>query len=139
MPPRKATGTNTEQSTRTMAISAPETSRIASIAASWAPIFSSRIRRSTFSSTTIASSTTMPMASTMAKSVRVLIEKPKMYRPAKVPMMDTGTASIGISVARQDCRKTNTTSSTSTAASKIVFCTSWIELFTTRVVSNGTR
>jgi hypothetical protein len=30
--------------------------------------------RSAFSTTTIASSTTMPIASTMAKSVRVLIE-----------------------------------------------------------------
>ena len=35
------------------------------------------MRRSTFSSTTIASSTTMPIASTMPNSVSVLIEKPK--------------------------------------------------------------
>ncbi len=139
MPPRKATGMNTAHSTRMIAISAPATSRIASIEAVFASIFSSRMSRSTFSSTTIASSTTMPMASTIAKRVSVLIEKPSAYRPAKVPMMDTGTASIGISVARPVCRKTNTTRSTSSAASKIVTCTSWIELFTTSVVSNGTR
>ena len=78
MPPRKATGMNTEQRTSTIAISAPDTSRIASIAASRASIFSSRMRRSTFSSTTMASSTTMPIASTMAKSVSVLMEKCRM-------------------------------------------------------------
>jgi hypothetical protein len=33
--------------------------------------------RSTFSTTTIASSTTMPMASTSPNSVSALIEKPK--------------------------------------------------------------
>jgi hypothetical protein len=33
--------------------------------------------RSTFSTTTMASSTTMPIASTRPKSVRALIEKPK--------------------------------------------------------------
>ena len=59
-------------------MSAPDTSRIASIEASFGPIFSSRMRRSTFSSTTIASSTTMPIASTIAKRVSVLIEKPSM-------------------------------------------------------------
>jgi hypothetical protein len=42
-------------------------------------------------------------------------------------------------VARQLCRKRNTTASTSSAASKIVICTSRIEAFTTRVVSNGMR
>ncbi len=76
MPPRNATGMNTAHSTSTMAITAPETSRIASMAASFAAMPRSRIRRSTFSSTTMASSTTMPMASTIAKSVSVLIEKP---------------------------------------------------------------
>ncbi len=52
-------------------------------------------------------------------------------------MSDTGTAIIGISVARQVCRKRNTTASTRIAASKIVFTTSLIEASTKRVVSNG--
>ena len=52
----------------------PVTSRIALIAASRGRSFSSRMMRSTFSSTTIASSTTMPIASTMPNSVSVLIE-----------------------------------------------------------------
>ena len=34
-----------------------------------------------------------------------------------LPMIDTGTAMSGMSVARQDCRNTNTTSTTSTMAS----------------------
>ena len=50
-----------------------------------------------------------------------------MYMPAKVPTSDTGMASTGISVARQFCRKMNTTSTTSTSASKKVWITSVIE------------
>jgi hypothetical protein len=61
------------------------------------------------STTTIASSTTRPMASTNANSDNVLIEKPRNGNAANVPMSDTGTAMIGMSVARQFCRKRNTT------------------------------
>ena len=49
----------------------------------------------------------------------------------------TGTASIGISVARQLCRKRNTTSVTSSIASTSVITTSLIEAVTNGVVSNG--
>ena len=94
-----------------------------------------RIRRSTFSSTTMASSTTMPMESVIAKSVSVLSEKPKSQRPAIVPMSETGTASIGMSVARQLCRKMKTTSSTRAPASASVRYTSWSEAPTKTVVS----
>ncbi len=73
-PPRNAIGTNTAVSVSTMAMIGPVTSRIARSAASRAGRRSSRIWRSTFSSTTIASSTTMPIASTIANSVSVLIE-----------------------------------------------------------------
>ena len=95
---------NTAHSTSTMATTAPETSRMASMAAAMGGSFCSDINRSTFSSTTMASSTTMPMASTMANRVRVLMEKPNTHRPAKAPMRETGTAMIGIRVARQLCR-----------------------------------
>ena len=64
---------------------------------------------STASTTTIASSTTRPIASTRPKSDSVLIEKPSSGKSANVPTSETGTASSGISVARQPCRKTNTT------------------------------
>ncbi len=73
MPPRKATGRNTQTSTQTMATIAPATSRTDSLAASKGLRPCSRMSRSVFSSTTIASSTTMPMAMTIAKSVRMLI------------------------------------------------------------------
>ena len=139
MPPRKATGMKTAHSTSTMPITAPCTSRIASIEASTGDRCSSRISRSTFSSTTIASSTTMPIASTIANSVSVLIEKPNSHSPAKVPISETGTASIGISVARHVCRNTNTTATTIAAASRMVFSTSLIEAETKRVVSYGIR
>ncbi len=137
-PPRNATGTNTEISTSSIAMIAPVTSRIDSTAASLGDHFFSAIRRSTFSSTTIASSTTMPVASTMAKSVSVLIVNPNSSRPANVPTSETGTAIIGISVARHVWRKRNTTSSTRRAAASMsVMITSWIDESTKRVVSNG--
>ena len=62
----------------------------------------------------MASSTTRPMASTRPNSESVLMEKPNSGNRANVPISDTGTASSGISVARQPCRKMNTTRMTST-------------------------
>ena len=54
---------------------------------------------------------------------------------AKVPMIETGTASSGISVVRSLPRKTNTTIATRTKASSRVLITSWIVAFTNTVVS----
>ena len=42
---------------------------------------------------------------------------------AKVPISDTGIAMTGMSDARQLCRKTNTTTTTSRIATKIVWMT----------------
>ena len=120
-PPMNATGTNTAQSTRTIAISALATCRIARSAASRAEIFSCAMMRSTFSITTIAS----------------LMDIFRMYNPRKVPITLTGTASIGMSVARQLCRNRNTTSVTSSIASASVTSTSLIDAVTNGVVSNG--
>ena len=83
--------------------------------------------RSTFSTTTMASSTTMPMASTSPKSESVLIEKPKASSTAKVPIAETGTAMSGMSEARQVCRKRMTTSTTSAIASSSVCRTASID------------
>ena len=91
--------------------------------------------RSTFSTTTIASSTSRPMASTMASMVRVLMVNPASESTAKVPRMTTGTASVGISVARMFCRNSSITRNTRMIASNSVFCTSWIEISTKGVVS----
>jgi len=49
-------------------------------------------------------------------------------------MSEIGTARIGISVARQLCRKRNTTSVTSTKAMKSVFTTSFSDSVTNGVV-----
>ena len=73
MPGMKAVGTKTERSTRVMAMIGAVISAIACFVASATEScgFSSSTR-STFSITTIASSTTMPMASTSASSDTVL-------------------------------------------------------------------
>jgi len=102
-----------------MAITGPVISSMALMVASrgGSPL---DIHRSTFSTTTIASSTTMPMASTSPNSVRLFSENPNSVITAKVPMRETGTSIMGSKVARQSCRNTSTTMNTSTKASKSV-------------------
>jgi hypothetical protein len=134
MPAINAVGTNTLTSASDVAISAPETSVIVFRVASREERPSAR-SRSTFSTTTIASSTTTPIASTRPNSERLLSVKPRPAITASVPISDTGTASIGISVARQSCRKISTTRNTSTTASKSVFTTSCTLSSTNTVVS----
>src|SRR6185436_6090030 len=122
--------TNTAHSVSTIAMIGLVTSCIALIAASRAERCSVDMMRSTFSSTTIASSTTIPIASTMPNSVSILIEKPNICMAANVPINDTGTASIGMTVARQFCKKISTTKNTRIIASISVLTTSLIETFT---------
>ena len=62
----------------------------------------------------------MPIASTMANKVDRLMENPNRAIAAKAPMMVTGTVVAGTSSARQSCRNTSITTSTSTAASASV-------------------
>ncbi len=83
----------------------------------------------------MASSTTMPMASTSPNSVRLFRLKPIAAMTAKVPTMATGTATSGISDDRQFCRKTSTTTATSTTASNSVSNTSLIDSLMNGVVS----
>ena len=130
----KAVGTNTAHSTSAVATIGPVTSRIA-----WR-VASSGFRpramlRSTFSTTTMASSTTMPMASTRPKSDSAFSEKPNRRITAKVPISDTGTAISGMIEARQVCRNRITTSTTSSIASSSVCTTAWIEPRTNTVGS----
>ena len=66
-----------------------------------------------FSITTIASSTTKPLAMARAINERLSSEKPARYITAQVPMRETGTATAGIRVARTLRRKRKTTSTTS--------------------------
>ena len=78
MPGRKAIGTNRANSTRVVARIGPTTSDMAFLAAAL-PSRPSSIFRSTFSTTTMASSTTRPTARTRPRSVKVLMEKPNRY------------------------------------------------------------
>lgn len=77
---------------------APVISFIAFDVASFGDSPSSAIRRSTFSTTTIASSTMMPIASTMPNIVSTLIEKPVSSITVNVPSIATGATMAGISV-----------------------------------------
>ncbi len=110
---------NTADSTSAMATTAPPTSSMVLWAASPGESPSAMLR-STFSTTTIASSTTMPMASTRPNKVRLLSEKPSSAITAKVPTSETGIAMIGISAVRQLCRKIRITTTTRTTASPSV-------------------
>ena len=74
------------------------------------------ICRVTPSTMTMASSTTMPIASTSANRLVVLTVKPIIDIAANAPMMVTGTVVAGTSIARQSCRNSRITTSTSTAA-----------------------
>src|SRR5271169_5980976 len=105
VPGKNDTGTKTEISTRDVAITAPDTSAMATEVAVCALDPSLLICRWAFSITTIASSTTRPVASVIPKSVSELIEKPKILMKAKVPMRETGMVMAGMTVARQSCRK----------------------------------
>ena len=80
-----------------------------------------------FSSMTIASSTTSPIASTSASSVSVLMLKLQAYMSANAPTRLTGMVTSGIRVARNERRKKKITSTTSTIASPMVSNTAWIE------------
>ena len=91
--------------------------------------------RLTFSTTMMASSTTSPMASTMASRVSRLIEKPSASMTVKVPTMDSGMATSGMIRERNEPRNTNTTTVTIRTASIRVLITSWIDEFTNLVES----
>ena len=93
---------------------------------------------STASTTTIASSTTRPMASTSPKRESELMEKPSIGKKMNVPNRDTGTVTAGIRVALKLCRKMNTTKTTSSSASHSVVTISLIPSRTESVVSRET-
>ena len=82
---------------------------------------------STLSTTTIASSTTIPMARINPNRVRIFSEKPNINIKPNVPINEIGTATIGINVARQLCKERKTTNTTRTSASNSVLYTSWID------------
>jgi hypothetical protein len=127
---------NTADSTRAMPTTGPEISSIALSVASFGDIPSS-MWCSTASTTTMASSTTRPTASTRPKSDSVLMENPNKGKSTNVPRSETGTASSGISVARQPCKNTYTTMITRMMASTSVSTISLMPSDTARVVSSA--
>ena len=97
-PLKMASGTNTEMSTAVMPITAPEIWPMAFLVACSGGRPSSLMMRSTFSTTTMASSTTMPMTSTMANMVSTLMDMPRYQMPANAPSSEMGTTMVGMSV-----------------------------------------
>ena len=126
---------NTAESVSAMPISAGVISAIDLRVASFGDRPSSDMTRSTFSTTTMASSTRRPMASTSANMVSVLMEYPAIDSTPMVPSSTTGTAMAGMSVARRFCRNRNITSTTSKIASPRATTTSLIEARTNGVES----
>ena len=93
-----------------------------------------------FSIITIASSTTKPVAMVSAISVRLLIENPARYMTPNVPISDSGTATLGMTVAdrlRRKMKITITTSATARKSSNWTSCTE-ARMVTVRSVSNVT-
>ena len=85
----------------------------APVIAAWIGGSPSSMRRAMFSTTTMASSTTKPVAMISAISDRLFRLKSHRYMTAKVPISETGTARLGISVARPLRRNRKTTRITS--------------------------
>ncbi len=133
-PGMKATGMNTAERMSAMPMTGAETSFIAWTVASCGLIPCS-MWCITASTTTIASSTTMPIASTRPNIESVFTEKPSSGKKMKVPMSETGTVSSGMIVARRFCRKMKTTSVTRITASTNVWTIDSIEASTAGVVS----
>ena len=105
VPGMNITGTNTAMNTSVHETTATDTSFMAWRVASRASLMPFSILAMTASTTTMASSTTVPMASTKAKSVRILSEKPAILTMAKVPSSETMMEMEGMMVALKFCRK----------------------------------
>ena len=122
MPPMKATGTNTAQIAKVVAITARPISSVPSrAAAKWSL---PRCRwRTMFSRTTMASSISNPMHSDSAIIVMKLSVKPKACTAMKLAITAIGSVSPVITVLRQECRNRNTMATVSSAPSISVCCT----------------
>ena len=75
--------------------------------------------RCTFSTTTIASSTTRPIASTMASSVSRLRLKPRASISMQPPTIESGMVTTGISTERAEPRNRKMTTITIATTSSI--------------------
>lgn len=98
-------GINTASNTSTTPTMGPVISPIASVTACRAVYRPVSNRRVEFSTTTMASSTTIATANISPNNVKVLIEKPNNDMIANVPISETGIVIQGMMTARQFCRK----------------------------------
>ena len=115
----KANGAYTATRVKVMAITAKLTSLAPLIAAENGSSPSSMCLKM-FSSMTMESSTTRPMASTRASKVSVLIENPARAIMAQVPTRLTGMVTMGMIEARKVRKNTKITRATSKVASMMV-------------------
>ena len=111
-PPMNSRGMNTATSDRLMESTVKPTSRAPSSAALKRSMPASMCRL-VFSSTTMASSTTKPVATVSAIRLRLFRLKPRKYITPKVPSSETTVATAGIRVARALRKNALTTSTTS--------------------------
>ena len=105
----------------------PTSSRAASSAA-WNGVRPSRRWRSTFSTITIASSTTSPTESTIASRVIRLIVNPASAIRNTVPISEIGIATTGMITERNEPRNRKMMATTISSVSVSVRSTSWIAL-----------
>ena len=97
-PGKNAMGMNTAARTSVMPMMAPVIWPMAFCVASFGPSPSCAMIRSTFSITTMASSTRIPMARTIANMVSTLMENPATSITEMVPSRAIGTTIVGITV-----------------------------------------
>ena len=131
-------GVKTAASVSVIAMTANCTSRVPRMAASRG-FMPSSICLKIFSRTTIASSTTSPIAKTSASKVSVLIEKPAAYIKVQAPIRHTGIVTSGMIEARKVPRNTKITKATSATASMMVRNTASRDLSINTVVSFAMR
>ena len=126
---------NTEAITKEIAIMAPLISFIAFSVASTGNSLLRDISTFTASMTTMASSTTIPIAITRAKSEIILSVMLNANIAMKLPNRDTGTAIIGMTADLQSPKNMNTTMATRMKASNSVCITFSILASRKRLIS----
>ena len=126
---------NTEAITKEIAIMAPLISFMAFSVASTGNSLLRDISTFTASMTTMASSTTIPIAITRAKSEIILSVMLNANIAMKLPKRDTGTAIIGMTADLQSPKNMNTTMATRMKASNSVCITFSILASRKRLIS----
>ncbi len=136
-PPMNSSGMNTAISDRLIDSTVKPTS-LAPTSAAWKRSMPCSMWRLVFSSTTMASSTTKPVATVSAIRLRLSRLKLSRYITPKVPSSDTTVAMAGTIVARRLCRNSPTTSTTSATEMMSVTSTSRSEERMELVLSEAT-